>query len=134
MLICTKKKKKIFLIRQIIGFGFSGVFGFTVEYIIISVGITLGLGPIIPRCVSLPLAIFVTFIINKFISFAHYMPISFKEVMIYYLAMFAGAGASFFIYTICILSQFSALISLMIATCLAAGINFLFSRYLFLKT
>ena len=126
-------KTKFVLIRQIFGFGFAGVMGFAVEYILISGGLALGLGAITPRVVSLPLAILVTFLINRFFSFAHYAPISLKEVMSYYLGMLGGAAASFLIYTICILSQFSALVSLVIATCIAAGMNFFFSRYLFLK-
>ena len=129
-----KNRTKFVFFRQIFGFGLSGVLGFTVEYILILGGLKLGLGPIIPRILSLPLAILVTFMVNRFISFAQYGPINLKEVFVYYLGMIVGAGTSFLIYTLCIFFHFSILISLVIATCIASGMNFFFSRYLFLKS
>ena len=56
-------------VKQMIWFCAAGILGFLVELSIVQVGISMSFGPIWPRFVSLPMAIWVTFLVNKNLSF-----------------------------------------------------------------
>lgn len=121
------------LFRQIAGFGLAGIIGFFIEYSIISVAVMNGYGAVVPRVFSQPLAILVTFFINRYISFDNRSTIALKEIGAYYLGMWTGATASFLFYTLMVFYELSHTKSLIMATLVGAILNFLFSRSLFMK-
>ena len=120
-------------LRMIIGFCFAGVLGFLVEICLIKSGMFLGLGAIIPRFVSLPVAIVTTFFTNRFISFSNYSPVTVSEILAYFLAMLIGASFSFILYSSLIIMAVGVELSLVIATICTAIANFVMSRRLFLQ-
>ena len=120
-------------LRMIIGFCFAGVLGFLVEICLIKSGMFLGLGAIIPRFVSLPVAIVATFFTNRFISFSNYSPVTVSEILAYFLAMLIGASFSFILYSSLIIMAVGVELSLVIATICTAIANFVMSRRLLLQ-
>ena len=121
------------IFRQVSGFGLAGIAGFSVEYSIISISVINGYGPVAPRFISQPLAILVTFFINRYFTFGNSTPLAAKEVGAYYLGMWASAAMSFVIYAILIFYNLTHTKSLIFATFVGAVLNFSFSRFLFLK-
>jgi putative flippase GtrA len=118
---------------MIIGFCFAGVLGFLVEICLIKSGMFLGLGAIIPRFVSMPVAIVTTFFTNRFISFSNYSPVTVSEILAYFLAMLIGASFSFILYSSLIIMAVGVELSLVIATICTAIANFVMSRRLLLQ-
>ena len=116
--------------RMIIGFCFAGILGFLIEFSLIQIGIYLGFGAIIPRFFSLPAAILITFLVNRFVTFSNFTPIAGREIISYYLAMLFGAAFSLGLYSVLILINIRVEICLVVATICTALLNFVMSRKL----
>ena len=112
------------------GFLFAGIVGFIAEFSIIQIGIFLGFGPILPRFISLPMAILITFLVNRFIAFSNFTPITGREIISYYIAMVFGAAFSLGLYSVMIFINFSVEFCLVVATICTALLNFIMSRKL----
>ena len=115
---------------MIFGFCFAGILGFVAEFSLIQLGIYLGFGAIIPRFISLPTAILITFFVNRLIAFSNFMPITGQEIVSYYAAMMFGATFSLGLYSVLIFMDISVEICLVLTTICTALLNFLMSRKL----
>ena len=116
--------------RMIFGFCFAGILGFVAEFSLIQLGIYLGFGAIIPRFISLPTAILITFFVNRLIAFSNFMPITGQEIVSYYAAMMFGATFSLVLYSLLIFINSSVEFCLVVATTCTALLNFMMSRKL----
>ena len=116
--------------RMFFGFLFAGIVGFIAEFSLIQMGIFLGFGPILPRFISLPIAILITFLVNRFIAFSNFTPITAREIISYYIAMVFGAAFSLVLYSVLLFTNSSVEFCLVVATTCTALLNFMMSRKL----
>ena len=119
------------MVKQIIWFCVAGILGFVVELSIIQVGISMSFGPIWPRFVSLPMAIWVTFLVNKNLSFKTEVKPDSNYFSAYFIFMLLSAALNFGLYTTAILSGINPTISLALAITITATFNFVMSRFIF---
>ena len=117
---------------QIFFFLIVGLLGFFIEVTIIKIGLYLSFGPLASRFISLPIAIFFTFWMNRFFSFAVKSKPELAEFGKYFMCMIVGACLNFGIYSSLIQDGFEPVISLMVAVVCAASFNFAASRVIFL--
>lgn len=115
---------------MIFGFCFAGILGFIAEFSLIQLGLYLDFGAIIPRFISLPTAILITFLANRFIAFSNFTPITGREIIAYYITMLFGAAFSLGLYSVMVLMNVSVTICLVVATICTALLNFVMSRKL----
>ena len=116
--------------RMIFGFCFAGILGFIVEFSLIQIGVYLAFGAIIPRFISLPTAILITFLANRFIAFSNFTPITRREIISYYITMLFGAAFSLGLYSVLVFMNVGVTICLIVATICTAVLNFVMSRKL----
>ena len=116
--------------RMIFGFCFAGILGFIAEFSLIQIGLYLDFGAIIPRFISLPTAILITFLANRFIAFSNFTSITGREIIAYYITMLFGAAFSLGLYSVMVLMNVSVTICLVVATICTALLNFVMSRKL----
>ena len=121
------------IVQQIFWFCIAGVLGFLVEVSIIQLGITMSFGPILPRFISLPTAIWITFLVNKHLSFKTEAKKDRNHFFTYFICMLLGATLNFGLYTIAVLSGITPVACLAIAVAVTAIFNFLVSRFIFLR-
>ena len=114
-----------------IWFCVAGILGFLVELSIVQVGISMSFGPIWPRFVSLPMAIWVTFLVNKNFSFKTEARRGNHYFFSYLMGMLLGAALNFGIYTVAVISGITPALSLSIAVATTAMFNFATSRFIF---
>ena len=98
-------------LKQLIWFGFAGVVGYLVEISIINFAVGFGFGAILPRLVSLPTAILVTYHINKKYSFKSKRRAVPYQKTKYFFGMVLGAALNFLIYCVFIYVNFGPSIS-----------------------
>jgi putative flippase GtrA len=115
-------------IWEICGFCMAGVFGFLIDYGILFAGISIGLGPFMPRFISVPVAIMGTFLLNRFVTFRNFSIVRPREIVSYYLAMWLGVIVNLLTYSILVWLHINHLASLVTATFFAAVLNFFSSR------
>ena len=85
-------------LKQALWFCVAGVLGFLVEVSILQVGISMSLGPIWPRLLSLPTAIWATYLVNKNLSFKTKAKGDNQYFLSYFFGMLFGAAVNFGIY------------------------------------
>ena len=122
------------IVRQFIWFSVAGVLGFLVEVGIIQVGISMSFGPILPRVISLPTAIWITFLVNKNLSFRTEAQNNRNHFFTYFICMLLGAALNFGLYTTAILFGMTPVACLAMAAAVTAIFNFLISRIIFLRS
>ena len=118
-------------VKQMIWFCAAGILGFLVELSIVQVGISMSFGPIWPRFVSLPMAIWVTFLVNKNLSFKTEAKRDNNYFFLYFIGMLLGAALNFSVYTVTVISGITPAGSLAIAIAITALFNFATSRFIF---
>ena len=118
-------------VKQMIWFCAAGILGFFVELSIVQVGISMSFGPIWPRFVSLPMAIWVTFLVNKNLSFKTEAKRDNNYFFLYFIGMLLGAALNFSVYTVTVISGITPAGSLAIAIAITALFNFATSRFIF---
>ena len=112
----------------------AGILGFLVELSILQIGISMSFGPILPRFVSLPMAIWVTFLVNKNLSFKTEAKTDSNYFPAYFICMLLGAALNFGLYTTAVLSEVTPTISLLLAVAITAAFNFVMSRFIFSRS
>lgn len=121
--------------RQVLGFLVAGVIGFLIEWIIISHFITnFEASAIIPRFISFPIAVVVTWYINRRLSFNKKTPPSLLEFIKYFKSTVLAQGTNFLSYSLILISipSFSALAALIIASFISINVSFcLYLNYVF---
>lgn len=116
--------------RMVFGFCFAGILGFIAEFSLIQIGIYLEFGAIIPRFISLPTAILITFLANRSITFSNCTPITGREIISYYITMLLGAAFSLGLYSVLVFMNVSVKTCLVVATICTGLFNFVMSRKL----
>ena len=121
--------------QAILFFCLIGSFGFTIEYATIWVFSTMmGSGTISPRLLSFPIAVFVTWKLNRHFTFRQKSPSSLREFAKYIHSNIISQSTNVVLY--CFLSlpalALPLIFSLGVSTLIATFINFLLlSRYAF---
>jgi len=118
-------------VKQLIWFCVAGVLGFLIELSILQVGISMSVGPIWPRLLSLPMAIWATFLVNKNLSFKTEAKRDNHYFFSYFIGMLLGAALNFGVYTVAVISGSTPALSLAIAVATTAIFNFATSRFIF---
>ena len=118
-------------VKQLIWFCVAGVLGFLIELSILQVGISMSVGPIWPRLLSLPMAIWATFLVNKNLSFKMEAKRDNHYFFSYFIGMLLGAALNFGVYTVAVISGIAPALSLAIAVATTAIFNFATSRFIF---
>lgn len=118
-------------LKQALWFCVAGILGFLVEVSILQVGISMSLGPIWPRLLSLPTAIWATYLVNKNLSFKTEAKRDNQYFLSYFFGMLLGAAVNFGIYIAAIIFGITPALSLAIAVATAAIFNFATSRFIF---
>ena len=106
----------------------AGLIGFFIDYGILLTSISMGLGPLESRFISMPVAIMGTFLFNRFVTYGNFSVVRPKEIVSYYLAMWLGVIVNFLTYSILVWLHINHLASLVTATFFAAVLNFFSSR------
>jgi putative flippase GtrA len=124
------EKKQVILFFCLIG-----SIGFAIEYAIIWFCSTmLGSGTISPRLLSFPIAVFVTWKLNRLFTFRQKSPASLKEFAKYIHSNIISQSTNVVLYCLLSLPAFALplISSLGVSTLIATFINFLLlSRYAF---
>ena len=94
----------------------------------------MSLGPIWPRLLSLPTAIWATYLVNKNLSFKTKAKGDNQYFLSYFFGMLLGATLNFGIYAAAIISDITPALSLAIAIAITALFNFAISRFIFSRT
>ena len=112
----------------------AGIAGFVVEYTLIYVGDTLlQLGPRQPRIVSFPLAVVVTWSINRFVGFQVTTPATFGEFAEYSAGMIGGGLINISVYLVLTYMAIHPLLALVVATATALVWNLLWMKRVFTR-
>ena len=116
-------------------FGVVGVVGFVVDAGALQALVTLGgWGPIAARLVSVPTAVFATWLLNRAITFpeSHGGPVL-RSLMRYAAVSAAGAGINFAVYSVLVIASRSMaavpLVPLAVASLVAMVFNYLGSKH-----
>jgi len=123
--------------RQHAVFLIAGLMGFATEASIIRLGIEiLDAHPVILRAISFPIAVLVTWIINRHFGFRVTAPVSFGEFVRYFNSNVIAQSANFIIFTLLTysLSHFKKWpeLALLLATTVSMLISFkLYSAHVF---
>ena len=112
------------IIWQICAFCMAGVIGFFIDYGILLIGVSIGLGPFMPRFISVPVAIIGTFLLNRFVTFRNFSRVKPREILSYYLAMWLGVVVNLVTYSVLVWFHINHFTALVTATFFAALLNF----------
>jgi putative flippase GtrA len=125
-------KKKL---RQILGFILAGLVGFLIEYTFIEFCVhNFGTGAIMPRFISFPTAVIITWYINRRLSFNKKSTANFSEFFRYFRSTAVAQATNVISYGMFILlvPSFSSLMALFIASFISTNVSFcLYSNYVF---
>ena len=121
-------------LRQIFGFLIAGISGFLLEYAIIYYFVlNFEVNAIAPRFLSFPLAVLLTWYINR-ITFNRQTPPNLSEFIRFIKSTALAQAANFLSYSIILINvtYISALIALLIASIISINISFfLYLKYVF---
>lgn len=115
-------------------FGLVGAIGFAVDAGAMQALVTLAhWGPVEARLVSIPLAVFATWLLNRSFTFDDYDGPAWRSLVRYAAVSAAGAGINFLVYTLLVMgsSVLAAhpLIPLAVASIVALVVNYLGSKH-----
>lgn len=122
--------------RQFLRFAVVGVIGFVVDAGLLLLMISAGSGPYLARVVSFPVAVTVTWIVNKRWTFADARPMESQRLQygLYISTQIAGALGNYVVYVICLqavpATPLNVLLALAIGAVAGFVINFAGSRLL----
>ena len=121
-------------LRQIFGFLIAGISGFLLEYAIIYYFVlNFEVNAIAPRFLSFPLAVLLTWYINR-ITFNRQTPPNLPEFIRFIKSTALAQAANFLSYSIILINvtYISALIALLIASIISINVSFfLYLKYVF---
>ena len=122
-------------VRQIFGFLIAGISGFLLEYAIIYYLVLIfEVNAIAPRFLSFPLAVLLTWYINRRLTFNKQTPANLSELIRFIKSTALAQAANFLSYSIILINvtYISALIALLIASIISINISFfLYLKYVF---
>ena len=122
-------------LRQIFGFLIAGISGFLLEYAIIYFFVlNFEVNAIAPRFLSFPLAVLLTWYINRRLTFNKQTPANLSELIRFIKSTALAQAANFLSYSIILINvtYISALIALLIASIISINISFfLYLKYVF---
>jgi putative flippase GtrA len=120
--------------QNFLRFGLVGVIGFVVDAGVLQALVTLaGWGPVESRAVSVPVAVFATWLLNRSITFRQYGGSALRSLARYVAVSAAGASINFLVYTFLVLASAAMatrpLVPLAIASIVALIFNYLGSKH-----
>ena len=122
-------------LRQIFGFLIAGISGFLLEYAIIYYFVlNFEVNAIAPRFLSFPLAVLLTWYINRRLTFNKQTPPNLPEFIRFIKSTALAQAANFLSYSIILINvpYISALIALLIASIISINVSFfLYLKYVF---
>jgi putative flippase GtrA len=115
-------------------FGLVGVLGFVVDAGVMQALVSLaGWGPVQARAISIPVAVFATWALNRTITFRDRDAPAMRSLARYIAVSAAGAAVNFVVYTGLVLSSHAMaatpMAALAIASIVALVVNFLGSKH-----
>lgn len=113
-----------------------GTVGFIVDAGVLKGILIMGGDPILARAISLPIALCVTFVFNKFFAFENETKDNITKQFAQYIGVsFVGITVNFTVYSgLTYFFEILPLISLTIASIVAMGVNFLGYNQIFKKS
>ena len=122
-------------LRQIFGFLIAGISGFLLEYAIINYFVlNFEVHAIAPRFLSFPLAVLLTWYINRRLGFNKQTPPNLSELIRFVRSTALAQATNFLSYSIILIyiPYFSTLIALLIASIISINVSFfLYLKYVF---
>ena len=122
-------------LRQIFGFLIAGISGFLLEYAIIYYLVLIfEVNAIAPRFLSFPLAVLLTWYINRRLTFNKQTPPNLPELIRFIKSTALAQAANFLSYSIILINvtYVSPLIALLIASIISINVSFfLYLKYVF---
>ena len=122
-------------LRQIFGFLIAGISGFLLEYAIIYYLVLIfEVNAIAPRFLSFPLAVLLTWYINRRLTFNKQTPPNLPELIRFIKSTALAQAANFLSYSIILINvtYISPLIALLIASIISINVSFfLYLKYVF---
>ena len=122
-------------LRQIFGFLIAGIIGFLLEYAIINYFVqNFEVNAIAPRFLSFPLAVLLTWYINRRLGFNRQTPPNLSELIRFVRSTALAQATNFISYSIILIyiPYLSALIALLIASIISINVSFfLYLKYVF---
>jgi putative flippase GtrA len=115
-------------------FGMVGALGFVVDAGLMQALVSLaGWGPVPARAVSIPIAVFATWLLNHSVTFRGHDAPPLRSLARYFAVSAAGAAVNFAVYTVLVLASVAMaatpLIPLAIASIIALIVNFFGSKH-----
>ena len=122
-------------LRQIFGFLAAGISGFILEYVIISYFVlNFEVNAIAPRFLSFPLAVILTWYMNRRFSFDKQTPPNLAELNRFVRSTALAQATNFLSYSLLLIFMpfLSALVALLIASVISINVSFfLYLKYVF---
>jgi putative flippase GtrA len=121
-------------LQNFLRFGLVGVIGFVVDAGVLQALVSLaGWGPVEARGISVPVAVFATWLLNRSITFRRYDGPAWRSLARYAAVSAAGAAVNFVVYTLLVLASAvmaaRPLAPLAIASIVALVVNYLGSKH-----
>lgn len=125
------------LSKRIIKFSFVGLIALLFESVLLFILHNFGIDPVFGRIISLPLAIILTWLLNRRITFRNKNPQKIKQLLKYFIFVITGMSINYLAYLLVIdllkNQPFSYLIAICFGSASSMSFNFLSSNFIIFK-